>query len=157
MTTSRQYFWEVISRELLLGEGRSEDLGLRLYEDGADLPRALESALASYFSTGERRHLLKAASDAARGLFLVNENPEEHLVLIAFLLRVRTISPDTANELARLDSSNFALMSQDAVDFVGVAEMVAEEQEMGIKEIASDDFFESNLMRFSESKGFKFG
>lgn len=152
-----EYFWNVLLTNLIYPTKVDLDDQLsRMFSESIDLPRGIDEKLNLYFITRDNKHLVEAAIEAAGSFRLVREKPENHLILVAFLLNKNFISATEACALSQIDSSHFPLMSEDAIDLVRLAETVAEEQRMGFKNAGSDNFLESNLLEFSRLKGISF-
>lgn len=149
-----EYLWAVLMTGLICPEKVDrDDQYSHMFADGIELPIEIGEKLNIYFSSGDSAYLLDVALDTSRSFRLATEKPENHLVLIAFLLREKLISASEASRLSQVDTSNHSLMSSRALDVVRLAEAVAEEERLGFKAADSDDFLESNLLEFCRSKG----
>lgn len=146
-----KYFWNVIVAGLVSPRiADFDELHTQLFGEDIDMPCVIEEKLNEYFCTHDQIHLVGAAIDAVRYFRLTCEIPEKHLILVAFLLKKKIISRAEACKYSQIDRSNFPLMSEDARNLVRLAEVVAEEELIGVRAVDYDNFFESHLFGFSE-------
>jgi hypothetical protein len=115
-------------------------------------PQEMRDAFELLCVDADYERLLSFAKFTASSFYLTSEAPEEHLALVATLLRVGEISVELAANLARVHPSNFSRMSRHAIAVVDAAERVVEEESLGFASIDSDNFFSSALLEFAYLK-----
>lgn len=150
---SAQYMWSFIASEVIgYQQQASEALDSARYEIDEELPRDIEALLSAYFASGDRQLAVEAAITTARRFYLSSYRPEDHLLLVAYLLDKQIIASEEACKLAQIDHSNFALMGNDAKNVVRIAETLAEERHLGLFTVGADSLLEQELQAFCSSK-----
>lgn len=129
----------------------------KLFSEEIELPESIGNELNYYFISGDLDVLIDSVTSLVRSFSLASIRPEDHLAIVAFLRRNERISKEEACDLAKLDPSNFPLMREASRNVVRMAEIASEEQRMGVRDVGSDNFFDSILFGFAAEHGSGWG
>lgn len=147
-----QYIWLFVTTKVMALSTNATDLDAARFSLDGDFPTDLDEKITQYFCSSGKQQAIQVAIVAAREFYLTSFKPDEHLMLVAYLLREGAIGLDEACALAQIDHSNFALMGNDAKNIVMLAETVAEEQRLGLLAIDADDLLARELNQYLETR-----